>query len=43
MIKILQVDLDDIHLDDIDIKKLQSVLRPLAMMFVQIDELTFRT
>ena len=43
IIKILQVDLDDLNLEKIDSQKLQSVLKPLAMMFVQIDELTFKT
>lgn len=38
----MQKDLDDLNLEVIDKVKLTNVLRPLALMFVQIDELTFK-
>lgn len=43
IIKILFADLEDSNVELIQANKLSSVLRPLALMFVQIDELTFKT
>lgn len=43
IIKILQADLEDSSVELIQSTKLSFVLKPLAQMFVQIDELTFRT